>query len=658
MRKPEIETNIVNGNIQCIRGGLSRVWDEAWILLLLALMTGLMVTGVELCRPSLSHTLSVVRFGAIAVILAVLPGCALVRWLSLTVHGFLLNVLLRLLLSLALSVAGLFLAYFAGVYTPVTLYAWLAFWAVAGPWALRHASPLKGMGAIRDAWQRQGNVERVAIAVVTLVLLGHFHAAVFQPFMWPDAVVSWDKWGCDMAERHGLGTYLMGGYPQFLPTLYSAFYKAAGTFMTSLPHEQFLLHGFGIGFTALLVISVIVISCEAGAFWPLALALLLGNSLLSHWLISGYADIPALSLGLGALAVAWTFVNGRWSARTPKVAGGVMALALFAAGFSKATGVLWVVGILGGLAWVTAQDSSRRTRLAATLAMCVLLTVLLLAPFYLHQAFLNWRPELVESDPHWHMFRIHPARQDLYALTLGHLMERAADFAGSYALGPTDGLRYYVPGSLLLLLLVGVVYRWRRAALLLLCGSLVFTLLWLPTTGYDWRNAFPVLALFAIGAAGGLPAAGDATAGRILAARGIAAFLALLFGWHTLVVALPEVRDAFIYGRGGAVWASRPESRLAMINPPWDRLRRFLGSLPQSREASHIYCPDAFYRHLGRRGIFKLQDNWNRDLTPGDVLLEPNLIWKKRQNFNPICSLKGMGYARLSVYQPELQQTP
>jgi hypothetical protein len=41
-----------------------------------------------------------------------------------------------------------------------------------------------------------------------------------------------------MAERPALGGYLLGGYPQLLPTIYSVFYKVSGTYLDGFPVED------------------------------------------------------------------------------------------------------------------------------------------------------------------------------------------------------------------------------------------------------------------------------------------------------------------------------------------------------------------------------------------------------------------------------------
>lgn len=593
---------------------------------------------------------SLVRFTLVTAVLFSGPGLFALRRFPDLDASRLGRGLWVVLISLGGNILAVWLLYMLGLYTPAATWAVVAGSAVLGVLGVHALRPSAAARAFHDWWISQPVLDRAVFAVLALDLtLVCLQTAGTHFWAW-DSIVSWDKWGCDMAERTGLGRYVMGGYPQMLPALYSVYYKLAGSWLQGLPDEQLLLHGLNAAFAVLLLAGLIRLCAVLRVRGSLAAVVLFGNQHLRGWLDLGYADIPATAVAIGGLAL----LLGRAQAVAEttgcsrRAAGWLLALPVFLMGFSKAQGVLYALLGFGAALWLVPAGSRRS--MAAALGPGLAAGFVLVAPFYAHQLFYSRHSDQADPDPRCHTMIVEAAKPKLIEVSRVRALAQGEDLAEAYrqmpALNRIDGSLY---GAVFWggVLAAAFIRRLRPIAAMAAAGYL----LWFFTVSYDWRNAFVPLALFAVMIAGGVTALADrwrkpAWAGGVLMA------LAVLFfgtGWlWTVATALPAWRPVV---SAPPMWRTELEGRFRIASPGFRVVRVFLQQSPLGRRAHRIYCANILYRYLGEKGVYTLKGNSFSDVRPGDLLLhsdgEPF-----PKDFVPVAKMQSLVYDTLAMAAP------
>ena len=254
--------------------------------------------------------LPVLRFLGIAGLISIAPGLGLLRLGRARVSSLSVKILLVIVLSLSASACLFWHLYLFGIYTKAASIGILLFMGCFGLYGLQPEITSCSLENLRRRWTAISRGGRVGLLIGLVFLQGLFETAVGLPMVDWDALVSWDKWAVDMANRSGLGQYIMGGYPQLLPTLHSVFYKLAGTGGEVLPPEHLLLHGFNVLYVAVLMLSLWVLGRFLRFSWLVALAIYVLHRGTSVFLANGYVDTPLAAFVLATCAIIVAYNNG------------------------------------------------------------------------------------------------------------------------------------------------------------------------------------------------------------------------------------------------------------------------------------------------------------------------------------------------------------
>jgi hypothetical protein len=625
------------------------LWDGgwAWLIGLVLLKCGFLFGCLLLSSPH--GPVGLIRFTLVSFIILFAPGLFVVRCFRYCGGGPLNRLLMVVGLSLSMTVAAVFSLYVTGFYYRSVLLFLLGCSALLGLIGVSSLHPRQVIRSLRSAWMAEGWLERLSLIFWSLFFVGAIEASIGRPITAWDAIVSWDKWGCDMADRHFLGTYVMGGYPQFIPSLYSIFYKLAGSTMEGYPDEQLLLHGFIVIFPLLLFLGTIRLCRLLDVPWPPAVFFLLGSRIVLTELDSGYVDVPAMSLYVMALALILGFLKKEWEfERSDMMSWLAVAFFLFAAGFVKGHGLIWI-GLL--ISYVVVH-LLRRGELRAALPFlggALTLLFLLLVPFYAHQQYLSHHPDSVETDPRLHSLFVVMSRPDLIHCSFGNAAGKIDEFFQNYM---TVFPPWLLAAVSVLLMAISL-----RTSSVWLCLTMAAALAacWYFTSSYDWRNLLPALPLFAVAIAGGIPMLGRwFRHQKYLIPLMSLAVIAMFSGRLVCqkVLQWPDVLR-LCHGEAGGLWAVPRGERLRAMG--CDGWRILLNGAPMLKAATHVYVSDPYYRHLGHRGIYLLDSFSLTERTPGDVML-----WAKEKgflsDFTPLCAVRQpMWCQALCLYRPSFR---
>ena len=551
-------------------------------------------------------------FFAEALLLVLAPGFALLR-----AARFRASLPDRLLFVLAtgLGASGLALCLLllCGLLTTATVTAWLALCAAV---ALCTLIPSGGAASCRaDHWARMKRAlaaarrATLADALSIALLAALFESAAGLPFEAWDAVVSWDKWATDLAQRASLGGYLTGGYPLLLPLLHSVFYRLSGTAAAVLPPEQLLLRGFVVLAPAILLLALRSLGRRHGFSGLAAFLLFAASQYIFSDLTVGQADIPLAAALFAAAALLPRLAPGPRSL--------VPAVALFfPLLFVKGTGLPWAIALAVWLcrpAWGAAR--SRKTVLLAL--ACALVAVL---PFTCRQIWLDAHPAARELSPFLHMLPFKAAHTSIFTPNLPHFVHWMGKLSVDRCLSPA------LPPVLFF-----AAAAWIAAALLLcrktrplavFCA--IALAVWFFTASYDLRNAEIPLCLLAVVAA--LLAARAARTAQFPGFRPKAAALAVIL--PLLALTLPGLAHAPLQTlsllarspRPPKTWTADAPGRLRHFKPSSD-LVNILSAAPYGASAAHILAGNRDYRLFAPRGVYAIQLNAFHDVHPGDLLL-------------------------------------
>lgn len=626
------------------------VWDEGWLWTGVAAGTGL--AAVWFC---LLHTTrdagGLVVFSLIVPVVLFAPGLFVMKLGRYEGDDVLGGAVTATALSLSITTAVMFALYSAGLYTRGVMLAVLAAMAVGGVWAVWPLRVRHFVARVRDGWHREdwlGRITVILFALYFLVALGRFTG---QPLTKWDAIVSWDKWACDMAERNGLGAYSLGGYPQLFPTIGSIFYKTAGTFLDGIPDTQLLLHGFMLCYPLLLLAATVRTCRLLGVPWPPAVWLLFGHHIIRDRIAAGYADVPSVAMGMASLAVLLGALRGRWRlAAGPYPTWTAVGCVLFGAGFTKGHGLIWVLGL--NLFAVFASCKAGRIRMVwRPLAACMVVCLVLLAPFYLHQEYLAHHPEQIDRASRLLSFPVQVARKGLFEATPVAAMEKMREFAAAYS-SPAGRAAGPVLGVILVVCLCAGLTDPRMWPWLGMAS--VFLWVWFTTSSYDWRNMLPAIPLLSMVTAAGIRQLSSLARGhrRLVVPLAGAAVIVLFSGEFlgSIVRDAPVLVRSFRTGRFG-LWPVEPVRRLKLVNRGWYELRRIVEESPTGMAAPHIYASTPLYRYLGQRGVYTSKLHAFTERQSGDLLVEEDSAYGVTK-FTPLCELDGLQAKALHILNP------
>ncbi len=588
----------------------------------------------------------VFRFAWTAVLLVFAPGLFLSRVLRFECRSFSIELLMGMVASLSVSVLGAWSLYFFGIYTRPVLLAGLGLLAAGGLYGMGGGALARRFRQLVERWGALSWPDRLGIAVGLIFLQGFFESNAGQLMMAWDSVVSWDKWAVDMASRSGLGQYVMGGYPQFFPTLHSVFYKIAGTTSESLlPMESMLVHGVYAVFVAILMLSFWCLGRQLRVPWWLAFAAFAGNQMVFSYLGAGYVDIPLAAMVCAACALAIAYGNGTWKAGSGRCAeAGVLCLSLFAVAFMKGNGLVWAGFLLVYL--IVLLRGQGRTGVAFGAAGLALLCVL---PFYAHQVWYTLHFDLAEKSPFLHVFRLVPAHTSLFTPDAVH----ARAWIGRLMAGYGIPVSHAAWGAGLGLGLCAWALCRRRLFFFAFSGLVLFVA-WFYTGSYDIRNALVPLALLAVAMAGALfdlPL--GRWGGRIrvgVCGGAVAAWLILGPDYSVWAAWVRPFRPFPV----PEAFSTPPETRFMTVRP-WGELRLLLYDTPYGQRATHLNTAFfGLYRLLAPRGVYALNDNSYNEARRFDLLLRENSYMKLPKGFVPVAVLHRTeeGRRTLCMYDP------
>ena len=604
--------------------------------------------GGQLARSCPEGMGAVFGFALVAVLAVFGPGLFLTRVLRVECASGSVRLLLTVVASLGVSVLFAWNLYFFGLYTRPALLAGLGLAAAGGLYGLRGMSPAATGRRLAERWRALSAAERWGLALGLLFLQGLFEANVGRPMTAWDAVVSWDKWAVDMAARDGLGRYVMGGYPQFFPTLHSLFYKIAGTTAADvLPAEHLLLHGFCAIHVAILMLSLWCLGRRLRAPWLLVFLVFAGNRTVFTYLSAGYVDVPLAAMvgAAGALIVAYR--DGTWKAGRGRIAdAGLLFTAFFAVAFMKGNGLVWVALLSGYL--IALVRGRRRTGVALGAAALAALAVV---PFYAQQIWYTRHFDLAEKSPFLHAFRLVPAHTSLFTPDAAHARLWLGRLLADY--GIPVSLSAWAAGIGLCLCAWAPA---RRRLVFFAASGLALFAVWFYTGSYDFRNALvPLLFLiFAMaGALFDLPA--GRRGGNIRA--GLCAVAVALWVFRGAAQPMQEVflRPLRPFSVPEA-FAMEPGSRHLAVRP-WGETRKLFFDTPFGQRAVHLNSDfSGLYRILAPRGAYALNDNSFNDARRFDLLIRDEEFMDLPAGFEPVAVLRRMGPRRsLCLFRPEFR---
>lgn len=625
---------------------LKAVWREGWAVLAILVFADLAVLAWKLAASSPGGVPPLLRFAGIALAVTVLPGLGLAAAAGHTAASLSGRIAAVLGLSLAATSAVTFTAYAAGVYTRVFVLTMLCVFSIWGLSALRSLSIRGTVAEIRASWQGQGVVERLAIVFFIVYFHNMLCETVVLPFTFWDAIVSWDKWGCDMAERQALGGYSFGGYPQLVPALYSVFYKISGTCTQSYPDEQLLLHGFLVVFPLILLLGIVSVCAHFKLPWALPALLVFSHGEFQRWVQSGMVDIPVVAV----TTLGWSMVLGAAEKSLVSDRGGLFrginfGLILYAVGFTKGNGIPWVLffSLYLGLLVLTGGRARPSRRALAAGAATIVLTLL---PFYGRQYWLSGHQDAIDHDPRLHSFTVEISRPRMFTTDLAVVKAHVINL-GRGVESPFKAQAWKILcGTVLLLVLLSIS---RSAHVFWLIAFCIATLVWFRTSSYDYRNllvVFPFVAvLFALGLRELL------TLFRVHArwwVGGVQACLVLLYSGSFLVAELKGIRRRPELG----FWRRPAHERLAVYDRHWSQVRDIVTGSAALNAGRYVYTATPLYRHLGERGVYTIKPFTFSRTSRGDVMLrkqEPLL-----NGFVPVSMLMNRDFTFIDLFEPEL----
>lgn len=550
--------------------------------------------------------------------------------------------------SVAVSAFAPWCLYVLGVYTPAAarfvvgaLYLSLALGCAMFPWkrAFQH---LGAKGAALPIADKAG------LVLGACLLLGA-SASSLAPFTAWDAIVSWDKWGRDMAARSALGGYVMGGYPQLVPSLYSLFYKVfAPADATAIPDATYAVHFLNGLFNWMILPGGWLLCRKLKASFLLFTAIFLGNGRFVSGYASGYVDAAtsAAFLCAAGLAADWIDRDGASRWRSAFVA---LLPASAALGFLKGQGYV-LVGFVIVFAWAWSRTWKPGKSAPALLALAA--GTLPACAFFAHQSAI-WNAGRAEVDVLLHTMPMRAGHPELVTRTWARAMELMGDLLGAYAPAWLDAPRGYAAACGVLLVAALALALRKRAVVPVALAAAAGWILWFWNASYDWRNVHQVFALLAACVAAGLNFDASGSRARLVRA-GLHGLVVVATSGHLLAACSPAALVAL-----PPTWRLSPDARPAAVFGPGFAL---LSASPLAGQAAHVYSQNVFAWLLGDKAVY----GWHPFVAtvppaPGDLATVTRQDGRNTADLPGVCvfeTVSGFGTQRLEMVRPDYASVP
>ena len=448
--------------------------------------------------------------------------------------------------------------------------------------------------------------DKIGLGLGVCLLIGA-SASSLAPFTAWDAIVSWDKWGRDMAARNGLGGYVMGGYPQLIPSLYSLFYKVfASSDVTAIPDTTYAVHFLNSLFNWMILLGGWLLCRKLKASFLLFIAIFLGNGRFVSGFASGYVDAAttAFFLCTAGLAADWIGRNGAARWRTAFLA---LLPASAALGFLKGQSYV-LTGFVIVFVWAWSRTWKPGKSAPALLALAA--GTLPFFAYSVHQSAI-WNAGRAEADVLLHSMPMRAGHPELVTRTWAHAMELLGDLFGAYAPAWSDAPRGYAAACGVLLTVALVLALRKRAVVPVALAAAAGWTLWFWNASYDWRNVHQVFALLAACMAAGFRFNVSNPRARLVPAA-LQGLVAVAASGHLLAASAPASLVAI-----PPTWRLPAEARPATVFGPGFSL---LAASPLARQAAHVYSQNVFTWLLGDKAVY----GWHPFVrtvkpTPGDL---------------------------------------
>ena len=463
------------------------------------------------------------------------------------------------------------------------LYASLAFGAAVFPWR-------RALTATAEGFRKTSFTDKIGLFLCTLFLIVAT-ARSLEPFTRWDSVVSWDKWGRDMAERNSLGRYVMGLYPQLISSLYSIFYGAFSTSdRTLIPDTTFVVHFMNGLFNWLAVPGAIMLCRKLKASFLLFSAIFFGNTLFSIWFDSGYVDTATTAVFLCLAGLVAELREDRSGMRWKRALASLTPAAAVLC-FIKGQGYVLLIFIaLFAVIWARSWD----IRKSLPNLFALVLGFAFVLPYFLHQN-MTWNAGRAETDLLLHTLPVRAGYPGLVTNSWGRALDLSRDFLTAYALPFAQSPTGYATACIMLFVAGFACSLRKRNVIPVALAAVACGYVWFIKSSYDWRNAHQVAAMVAVCIAAGLSVDFRNRRARIATATA-----------H-LIIAIAMCGSILVSASASALVSVSPCWRL----PPSERPNaifgpqfRFLSASPLASQAHLIFSHNVFVWLLGDKAVY------------------------------------------------------
>jgi len=539
-------------------------------------------------------------------------------WVDLVLAAFAVGTSALAAAVFILLLAHLYTAPVAAILllAPLCYLAWQFFTGNISAWLPEERSVLAGLpDSMAD--------RVVAVLCLLFLLLGVVECLVSPILVW-DAVVSWDKWATEWAQRTNMSDRKLAMYPQLMPMVSSLLYKLTGTAREPLPLSQFALHAFHPVTGIVLLLSTLRLATILRvAAWP-AILVYFGSTTMAAIAKAAIGDLFSSVFMLLCVTLTLSFLHGGVAAN--RLSGVFFFLLFFGAVFSKANNL--VVLLLPLALWfMHRRGRPDSPALSRGMTVGIGFAVLLFSAFVVHQLSNSGTPV---DRLHMDELNFEPANvsSELAGKT-------ASLFPGSFA------TRVAKTAQMLLADYGAAEWlHWPMAltALTLLCAASLVPRLWPLTilvlvqfgiwgyfTAYDTRNLAPALPLAGIVLAGGFAVLSE-RAVSLDGPKGFGSFIlsivAVISCWTLGYRVVAEIE------RSARLVSTQWNGNVAAMDAPFPaRMQRFfpmefagyqfIQAVRPLREATHLMAGYHLYRWLPNGG-YPLS-TWNENgFLPGD----------------------------------------
>lgn len=427
--------------------------------------------------------------------------------------------------------------------------------------------------------------DSIGLILSMLFCEGIYEFVAGTPLIAWDAVISWDRWGADIASRSWIGGYLTGGYPLGIPLIQSVFYSLFVPLghNPALSHAQLFMPGFFQVFPFLFLVSNLAVSkhLKISPFWTLAI--ILGNSGLLVFIIKhiGFADIPFVAMVSSALMLV-TYL------RTPSYA--VAVPIIFSMVFAKGNGVPLLIMALV-LYWKQCTAKMRK---------CAFAALAVAGTYFFHQWLYGVWTDLYEKSPFIQTHLVHMSHSYLIKADFNHLLEVFKMLSADYYFAPHTN----IPILVLMIFLVGFAFFRRDTVRLAILTAAAFTV-WFFHGSYDTRNMVYIYPLLCV-----VIPLSISRWRKVSLCLACLMFLCVFRTRATQMILMPFHK----YNPPATLKMSPDELREKLTQIPHEEFLKI-----QNSPAKHILACSPFCRYFDNKGVWAFNPSRYKYLVPGDI---------------------------------------